>query len=388
MTTFPKTPGSTTPPAGSKVEFYRTKGAGRFGFFLMAVLLHLLLFFLVATWVIFAAPKQDAETSFQPVKGLPVKVPPPPDPSASGASASNPQAEPQPVIVPVTAPLHAITSVNVNFSVDTTKSMDQAMTHINLTQAAQGTGLDAAGAGGRSGTGSMYGSTTGSGQELVGQLYDLKQTPGRKATEFADPSDDHNGTTWNGLDFLRSFVKDWDLSTLDRFYKAPITLYATQIFIPERRSEESTKAFGVSDVVQAKRWVIVYNAKVTAPETGTFRFVGWADDFMVVRWNGDNVLDACYAGELLDPSARTDSAANRVHGKWIDMEAGVPVPLQILIGEGPGGFSGFLLSVQKKGAESTTGDDPVFQLADGPIPDLPDLGKGFTKKKMIFQPAP
>jgi len=386
MTTLPKTSGSTSAPSEGKVQFYRTKSASRFGFFMLALLLHLLLFLLIASWVIFESPKPETDASFGAVKSLPVKVPPPVAPPASGASASNPQFEPQPVVVPVTAPIKTITSITTSFTVNASKSLDQAMTHISM-PVPQGTGPSTAGLGGNTGAGtsSIYGSTTGDGQEFVGNLYDLQQTPDRKPTQYAD---DHDYSTWSGLTFLRSFVKGWDMSTLDQFYKAPNPLYTTQIFIPRRASEESTKAFGVDKVVQAKRWIIIYSANVVPPESGTYRFVGWADDFMVVRWNGENVLDACYGGEELDMSARIDNAGGYIHGKWIQMEAGIAVPMQIMIGEGPGGFSGFLLTIQKKGEENNTGDDPVFQLRDAPVPDLPGMPKEFLKKKMIFQTAP
>jgi hypothetical protein len=386
MTTLPQTSGSVTAPTEDKVQFYRTKSASRFGFFMLALLLHLLLFLLIASWVIFESPKPETDASFGQVKSLPVKVPPPVAPPASGSSASNPHLEPQQVVVPVAAPIKTVTSINASFTVDASKALNQALTHVSMQQAPQATGLAPAGQGPGSGPGtSPYGSRSGDGQELVGSLYDLQQTPDRKKTQYTEDNDPSN---WSGLAFLRSFVKDWDMSTLDQFYKAPNPLYATQIFIPKRESEESTKAFGVDKVVQAKRWIIVYNANVVAPVSGTYRFAGWADDFLVVRWNGENVLDACYGGEELDMSVRIDNAGGYMHGKWIQMEAGVAVPMQVMIGEGPGGFSGFLLTIQKKGEENNTGDDPVFQLRDAPIPDVPGMPKEFMKKKMIFAPAP
>jgi hypothetical protein len=372
------------------VEFYREKGAGRVGFFLMALLLHLILFLLVATWVIFQAPKPEPEAEFGRVESIPVKLPPPPEPPASGDAAANPHFEPQPVVVPVTTPTHTITTANFNFSVDTSKVIDQAMSHINLPQAT-GAGLTQGAGNASSGSGmsSVFGSSSGSNTELIGYLYDLKQTPDRKPT---DNMEDAAGSR-NVMNFLRSFVKDWNMSSLDQYYKSPAPLYATQIFIPERHSEDSTKAFGVDSVVAAKRWIIVYNGKVIPPESGTFRFVGWADDFLLVRWDGANVLDASYPSEEVDPSANSEDAGGKdgdqtdKYGKWIQMEAGVPVPIQVLIGEGPGGYSGFRLLIQKQGDDSQGGDYPVFQLQDGPIPDL---GKDikFSKKKMLFQGAP
>jgi hypothetical protein len=74
-------------------------------------------------------------------------------------------------------------------------------------------------------------------------------------------------------------------------------------------------------------------------------------------------------------------------GKWIQLDPTQPVDMQVLIGEGPGGSSGFLLMVQKKGDDSTKGDYPIFQVQDSPIPDMPGLNN-FTKKKIVFSTVP
>ena len=74
-------------------------------------------------------------------------------------------------------------------------------------------------------------------------------------------------------------------------------------------------------------------------------------------------------------------------GKWVQMEAGTPMDMLVLIGEGPGGFSGFLLMIQKRGDDSPKGDYPVFQLQDSPIPDM-STDFQFSKKKMVFQVSP
>jgi len=368
--------------AAQRVWQHRLK---RSGFFLAALLLHLILFFLIATWVVFRGSTPEQDATFGRVKSIPVKIPPPPAPPSSGETANNPQLEPEPVVVPVVTPPTAITTVKSTFTVDTSKVLEQTMTHLPSPIAPQGTGMGTAGATGSTGAGTDYGSGTGNGAQLVGHLYDLKQTPDRKPTDIMDSAP-------NGMNFLRSFVKDWNMSTLANYYQAPGTLYASQICIRERHSDESTKAFGVDGIVDPKRWIIVYDAVVTPPESGTFRFVGWADDFLVVRWNGTNVLDASYDGESVDPSANAQeiqSHGNKSlkYGKWIQMEAGTAVPMKVLIGEGPGGYSGFILLIEKQGDDSPNGDYPLFQLQDAKIPDFGG-GFTFTKKKMLFQPAP
>jgi len=56
------------------------------------------------------------------------------------------------------------------------------------------------------------------------------------------------------------------------------------------------------------------------------------------------------------------------------VEQGTPIDIKILIGEGPGGSSGFVLMIQKKGDNSAKGDYPM---------DIPN----FSKKKLLFELA-
>jgi hypothetical protein len=171
-------------------------------------------------------------------------------------------------------------------------------------------------------------------------------------------------------------------------------VYASQIWIPVTASVNAPKAFEVEGKVHARRWIIVYKGKITPPKSGMFRFIGFGDDFMVVHVNGQNVLDGSWTGEELDPAANRDEPVGMGPegqplkcGKWIQMEAGTPMDMEVLIGEGPGGASGFVLMIQEQGDNSPLGNYPVFQLKDAPIPDF---GPDFTTptRKMLFQAPP
>ncbi len=379
----------------------------RSGYFFGAILLHLILFLLVATLVIWKAPSEPPTEVFH---GVAVKVPPPPPapPPSSGAAAANPQFEPQPVVVPVATPTHTLTSFNNNLTVDTSKVLDQSLSH--LSQAIpQGTGLNAGPGSGLSGNGGGYG-TVGSGTGFIGTLYDLKQTPDLKPTDIAEsPIELTNSQrqltyawqklpgTQNGLKLLRSFVQTWDMDLLNgKYYQSPNIMTATQICIPTTPSVNAPAAFHVEGTVHARRWIITYHAKVLPPDIGEFRFIGYADDFMVVRIDGRNVLDASNLGEELDQDANVKedvgmAPATKVPlrcGKWIQLEAGVPFDMQVLIGEGPGGSSGFLLMIQKKGDATTKGRYPVFQLQDTPLPAAWSTYFKGAPKPMVFQVAP
>jgi hypothetical protein len=268
-----------------------------------------------------------------------------------------------------------------------------------------GIGSGLGGSGNGSGNGGGYGAAETE-PGFVGVLYDLKQTPDQQPTDIAENKAELesgsyaiNGwpglpATQNGLRVLRSFVKKWDMSLLDKYYKAPATLITTQICIPVTPSENAPKAFHVEGTVHPRRWNVIYQATIIPPETGQFRFIGFADDFLMVRMDGRNVLDGSLSGEELDSEANVHEDVGTGPegqplkcGKWIQMDAGTPMDMMVLIGEGPGGFSGFLLMIQKQGVNTPKGDYPVFQLQEAPIPDL-GFGFQFSKKKMLFQVSP
>jgi hypothetical protein len=237
---------------------------------------------------------------------------------------------------------------------------------------------------------------------LIGQLYDLKQTPYGTPTKAGVVAPEtvpmYSGwrslpATAESLVILRQYVKNWDQSILDQFYKSPVALSATQLLIPKRRSEEATKAFGVADKVIAKRWVIHYHANIVPPKSGRFRFLGFGDDFLVVRVGSENVLDACWGGEELDPTANSTNKNEPVlpaptgyggtmrRGKWINMDQGAVQSIDILVGEGPGGDSSFYLLIEEEGDKD---DYSVFQIAPTALPADTKLPSTFTGKTMVF----
>ena len=77
---------------------------------------------------------------------------------------------------------------------------------------------------------------------------------------------------------------------LNRYYRFSKPLYTTQIFIPDMNANEGPKAFGAEKLVKPSRWVIHYKGQVSAPEPGTYRFWGIADDVMAAAVNGKTVL--------------------------------------------------------------------------------------------------
>ena len=132
---------------------------------------------------------------------------------------------------------------------------------------------------------------------------------------------------------------------LNRFFKADKPVYTTQIWIPNIPADLGPAAFGLGKVVQPKMWCVYYKGQVTAPESFTFHFVGAGDDVMLVKFNGKLVLDRCwYIRTNWRAMKNYDYGFSQIpngfaKGDAIQVEAGKTYPLEVMIGEQPGGFS-------------------------------------------------
>ncbi len=330
----------------------------------------------------------------------------PPSPQAAvehkiQVSKRNNQASAPPDLKRITTTeLSPITLPDVPVPTDTDEPSQSEMSGIGVE--GFGSGVGSGGNGGGNGGGmTLYGAPGGAG--LIGNLYDLKQTMDGQPTDMAenevesggredstDPNYQNSPQTKAQIAFLSHFVTDWNMGDLDTYYKSDQSLSLAQLAIPEHPSNEATVDFHVADKVRARRWIAVYSAKILPPEAGTYRFIGFGDDFLVVNIDGKNVLDASYPIERVDPSADTSENVGQawagqslVCGQWFQMQAGIASTIQILIGEGPGGASGFVLMIQPQGDGSSPGDYPIFQVGDMDVPEMNI--PNFTRKKLLFQ---
>ena len=219
------------------------------------------------------------------------------------------------------------------------------------------------------------------GGALTGYLYDLKQAKDHKPTNM-EPG------RYQGI--VKEFVaKGWDEKAFDPYFKSPKPLYTTQIFIPDMSADEAPKAYDVDrgpHKVEPKMWIALYKGKVTAPVAGRFRFVGFADDILVVRFNSQNVLDA--GCQNIAPVPRGEKYVYKdfikeegrqgfydsfgsIRGAWFTVEAGKQYDVEILVGEQPGGFFCAHLLIEQEGVaykkdpKSDLPRLPIFQLAAG-----------------------
>ena len=228
---------------------------------------------------------------------------------------------------------------------------------------------------------------------LTGTFYDLKQTPNGKPTNMAlvpgeegskmVPSNPGNGVY---CAFIQDFCKHWNKSKLNHFYQAKEKVVAYQIAIPGVTADAGPAAFGVEKECAPRRWIVIYEATILPPRDGRFRFRGRGDDVIVVRCNGQMVLDGCLfhayqeANSINDPDPKNLNA-----GIWLNMKKGTPIKLEVLIGECPGGGFMAQLSIEEDGVQYPDGY-PVFQVKEVPVP--PNSYRPIAKNPIVFRIQP
>ena len=232
------------------------------------------------------------------------------------------------------------------------------------------------------------------GGSLVGRFYDLKQTKDKKPSGL----DQDKGFP----EELHKFVDSgWNESHLSKYFVGPNPLYATQIFIPKIDADRGPHAFNLSGV-QPKMWVIHYKGTVIPPEGGTYRFVGMADDILVVRFNGKVVLDCgsnrpsgkepqkYYASEGLKLDKKMDWYKGLGVGEPFQVQGGNSYDMQVLIGEWPGGdFKAWLL-LEKDGVQYDKDKNgqpmlPIFKLQPGEVTSSSGEAPVFAKQGPIWK---
>ena len=148
--------------------------------------------------------------------------------------------------------------------------------------------------------------TVASENMLQGVFYDLKQTRNRQPNkDFSSVSSDGEYTDANlnpTLKIIQSFVNgSWKKSSdfngrliysdLNASYCPATRVWNSSFYIGNTSSKTAPQAFGCPDDVKPNCWICIYSGYVVAPFTGKFRFVGFGDDFLVVRVNQNIVFD-------------------------------------------------------------------------------------------------
>ena len=219
---------------------------------------------------------------------------------------------------------------------------------------------------------SLMGSKISTGNDLVGVYYDLKRD--RSGRNISASKEEYQ-TVAN-----RFMKRGWNPRLLSRYYQAPQKLYTQAIVIPETMSSVAPLSFADVEGVGAF-WLIHYQGELVHKDGITFRFCGAANEFMIVRVNGEIVLGCCWndarrgvvIGNLWESSSLdTDTwhwGRGTVEiGDWITLEPGVPLKIEVLLGDN-GWTTGFILGVEVEGEKyerSSQGAPilPVFKTSE------------------------
>ncbi|MDX6765806.1 MAG: hypothetical protein SFU85_03355 [Candidatus Methylacidiphilales bacterium] len=289
------------------------------------------------------------------------------------------------------------TAINQQFTLP--PAIGAPMTNLSVLSNGSGSGQKGQGTGGGGkGVGpgglrvptSLFGSRSGGNETLTGHFYDLKQDPKGNETDMGlnapGSHDDKNNMFANNV---AAFVQTWDENFLLKFFRAKDTLNTTQVFIPIMDANEAPKAFDVERKVAPNRWLIHYKGTYTPPKSGTFCFAGVGDDILLVRFDNALALNgSVYGIPGLNEAYREnvgvfkigDLVRNIRAGQWIRMRAGKSYPIEIIIGEIPGGqFAQFLTIIEEKKRYKQRPNNaglliPVFQTVPTKLPKFDPEG--------------
>ena len=138
---------------------------------------------------------------------------------------------------------------------------------------------------------------------LQGVFYDLKQTKDRKATDaMGNPNVENDFTRDRVLPVIKSFIngtwrREYDnqgrvhYPELDKYYCSPTRLWNSCFYTEQIKASEAPTAYQCGKEVNTGGWVCIYSGNVVAPFSGKFRFVGYCDDILLIRFNRQIVFD-------------------------------------------------------------------------------------------------
>ena len=205
---------------------------------------------------------------------------------------------------------------------------------------------------------SLFGGGQTIGNDFVGTFYDFKRDRRGGATSY-DPT--------SMCSALQKFVQSgFQNSRLAKYYRSPRKLYTTTFVTGMVPSSFAPLAFG--EDTEGWCWAIHYNGQLVSHKDIRFRFWGFADDILLVAVNKEVVLNASWSwpsdsygkyaigGNWVVEDATDDFQYYygpnwaRV-GDWIELKAGEPFEMDVIIGEVPGGEFYCMLTVQEDGVE-------------------------------------
>lgn len=247
---------------------------------------------------------------------------------------------------------------------------------------------------------------------LTGRFFDLKQPVDNSARPLYRE---------DVVNYIREFMEnDWDQEMLEKYYSPKVKLAAPYFYLPRCKASYAPKAFecngeGEERKVEPQNWVVVYSGQVTAPESGTYRFVGMGDDAIVVRFNKEVVLESGwsipsrnsmtlgirppYQKEITrkEPGYALYQYRETPHwnhelggiasGATFEVEEGESYPIEILLSEIPGNEFGFCLLIEKieqspaPYGRFAPGKSPILALfrTNDTTPDMEEIEEKLTE---------
>ena len=338
---------------------------------------------ILALTVIFIAAEAPPEfmAYTPPAEDLPPTNEPTTQQLSSKAASPSSSVAPSVIVSTAAAPVAmAQVDVPMDDSMDVGVSVDLGM--------GLGDGLgDGLGEGGNG-----LGSGKAGGSALVGTFYDLKQTKNGSPTGLT------SGGAGEGkvLEVLNGFLKSWSEASLNKYYKSPQKLFASNFYVPVAYAKYGPIAYGVADKVKEGAWVAIYRGKVRAPKSGKFRFIGTGDECVAVRFNRKTVLEAGYripsrwpdGAKASKPdhvkyAAAIKDGTDKIHkgyefiklngidiwndelggltaGNVFEVEEGKSYPIEVMITEVPGGKFGVMLFIEDM-SENLKSNNPSNQ---------------------------
>lgn len=221
-----------------------------------------------------------------------------------------------------------------------------------------GEGWEAGDGDGKFGGSGNFGSTHRSSGGLEGTMYDFKKKRNGEdvAYDIANPTE-----------FVERAVRlqkaDFSESSLSRYFRAPNSLFLTHLAIPFSNAESGPSFFGADGDIKPSGWMVHYQGRITVPRSGTYRFSGLGDDYLVLMLKGRMRLAACWSdiqsaiAERWEPTEPTGEwlgpfgNMRLVYGDWVQLREGEVIDIDLAIGERPGGKVGFVLHVEEKGVD-------------------------------------
>ncbi len=317
-------------------------------------------------------PEEDSSPDVQKVKDI--------------SGGTPPVAPPVNVIVSNAVDAMSVLPMEVDMSLDS-MAMDP-MGDAFGSSAGLGEGM-----GGGGGGGAGMGGSKKEESAFVGRFWDLKKTYQGAESRFAAAT-----AVRDVLALTSQFYNGgWNTGLFSPFMESKTKLYATCFYMPNCYDQEAARAYDPKKKMglKASRWVAIYRAKVKAPVSGTFRFLGAGDSVMGVRFNNRNVL-ACGMHKLTagaegwnayffdEGNNEEMKAADREglvtysgceywnglfggfrRGETFSVESGQWYDMEVLVSEIGGGNFGFCLLIENVNEEGGIKDKdgkPLYQL--------------------------